>query len=95
MMKKSLTDAIAEVMSDGRPWTFWGLQEAINHRYDCYYGEPTISAGIRGLRHYNKRKKYDLPLTGEILFKEKIPSNTGVPARGYQYRLVTNNEEVS
>jgi len=87
-VKKGLMDAVFEIMSDGRPWTFWGLQEAINHRYDCYYGEPTISAGIRALRRYDKRKKYGLPLSGEVLFKERIPSSDGTLARGYQYRLL-------
>ena len=93
-MKKSLTDAIAELMSDGRPWTFWGLQEAINHQYNCYYGEPTISAGIRALRRHEKRKRYDLPLSGEVLFKERIPSLGGAIARGYQYRLLTKRQDI-
>jgi|TARA_R110000782_G_scaffold14975_1_gene44186 hypothetical protein len=90
MMKVTLTSAIVNVMSDNKPWTFWSLQDEINRRFDVFYGEPSISAGIRMLRRYGIRKKYNLPEKGEIVFKERIPSR-----RGYQYILVTNNEETS
>ena len=95
-MSKSLTDCLVKIMSDGRPWTFWELQEEIKKRYDVFYGEPTISAGIRELRRHRSRKKYDLPITGEIITKEKIKTwlyEQAVLSKGYKYRLITNNEE--
>ena len=98
-MKTTLTRALVTLMSNGKPWTFWGLQEAINNRFDEFYGEPTISAGIRELRRIGKRKKYGLPMTGEVISKERIPQSSPLSkrynARGYQYRLITNNEETS
>jgi hypothetical protein len=98
-MKTTLTRALVTLMSNGKPWTFWGLQEAINNRFDEFYGEPTISAGIRELRRVGNRRKYGLPMTGEVISKERIPYSNPVSgkylARGYQYRLITNNEETS
>lgn len=97
-MSKSLTYYLVKIMSDGRPWTFWELQEEINRRYNVFYGEPTISAGIRELRRHTSRKKYGLPITGEIIAKEKIATwlyGQAVLSKGYKYRLITNNEETS
>jgi len=91
-MKLGLTDYLFELMSDGMPWTFWDLQETMSRRYGCFYGEPTISAGLRTLRHYDKRKKFDLPLTGEILLKERTRFFDGTLGRGYQYRLIKTSE---
>ena len=64
-MSNSLTDCLVKIMSDGKPWTFWELQEEIKRRYDVFYGEPTISAGIRELRRHSSRKKYRLITNNE------------------------------
>lgn len=98
-MKIGIISAIATVMSDGKPWSFWTLQDAIKQRFDLYYGEPSISAGIRALRRRENRKRYGLPLAGEIIIKNRLvyldPNTNKYSGRAYQYRLITNMEQAS
>lgn len=87
-MKKTLDDYVMLCMKDFQWWTFWTLQEAIKTNTGKFFGEPTISAAIRNIRKDKMRAKYDLPRTGEVVVKERIPN-----AKGYRYRL--SNEVMS
>lgn len=80
--KPTRNDLVFTMMSDFKPWTFWGLQQTISEKYGEFYGEPSISAAIRDLRKTEARTRYNLPLTGEVVLKEKRASG-----KGYQYRL--------
>ena len=55
----TLTDCLYAIMKDGGWFTFWQLQEKIQ-AFGKFYGEATISAGLRKLRNYEERKKYNL-----------------------------------
>ena len=68
----SVTDYVYLAMSNGQWWTFWELQDIIKKNVGKFYGEPTISASIRELRKSEQRKKYGLPLNGEIVIRKKI-----------------------
>jgi hypothetical protein len=85
----SVTDYVYLAMSNGQWWTFWELQDVINRNVGKFYGEPTISAAIRELRKYEPRKKYGLPLNGEIVIKRKIQNR-----KGNEYRLITGVNNV-
>lgn len=65
-----------------QPWTYWQLQSAISHRYNKFYGEPTISAGIRNIRKDRHRSEFNLPYSGEVVIRERIEGN-----KGYSFRL--------
>jgi len=85
-MKKLTAEAcVLKCLSDFQPWAFWELQQEIHNGTGQFFGEPTISAAIRRLRRLDSRKKYDLPLTKEIIEREKIFNSTG-----FKYRLNTN-----
>ena len=85
----SVTDYVYLAMSNGQWWTFWELQDVIKRNVGKFYGEPTISAAIRELRKYEPRKKYGLPLNGEIVIKRKIQNR-----KGNEYRLITGENNV-
>ena len=85
----SVTDYVYLAMSNGQWWTFWELQDVIKRNIGKFYGEPTISAAIRELRKYEPRKKYGLPLNGEIVIKRKIQNR-----KGNEYRLITGVNNV-
>ena len=78
----SLLDFVFAEMRNCKPWTFWELQEAIRKDFGTFYGEPTISAAIRELRKEHARKRYNLPLSGEIVLREKR-----ISGKGFTYRL--------
>lgn len=84
MIKLSLDDCIYLCLRDGKFWTFWELQATIKEKTGKFYGEPTISAGIRNMRKDYCRSKYDLTPYGEIIEKKRL--DTG---KGYKYRLIT------
>jgi hypothetical protein len=81
--KMTLMDCLYEVMKDGGWFTFWVLRDRISNSFDKYYGEATISAGLRKFRHYEERKKYNLSFGAEVI--EKRPRPTGA---GYEYKLI-------
>ena len=81
--KLSINDCIYLCMGDGRWWTFWELQDVIKQKANKFYGEPSISAGIRDLRKHPCRVKYNLPMTGEIVMRKRIDGG-----KGYKYRLI-------
>jgi hypothetical protein len=85
----SVTDYVYLAMRDGQWWTFWELQDVIKNNVGKFYGEPTISAAIRELRKHEPRKKYGLPLHGEVVFKRKIKYK-----KGNQYRLIKGENNV-
>ena len=85
----SVTDYVYLAMSNGQWWTFWELQDVIKRNVGKFYGDPTISAAIRELRKYEPRKKYGLPLNGEIVIKRKIQNR-----KGNEYRLITGVNNV-
>lgn len=85
----SVTDYVYLAMRDGQWWTFWELQDIIKKNVGKFYGEPTISASIRELRKSEQRKKYGLPLNGEIVIRKKIQNR-----KGNQYRLITGENNV-
>jgi|TARA_R100000084_G_scaffold21473_1_gene7376 hypothetical protein len=85
----SVTDYVYLAMRNGQWWTFWELQDVIKNNVGKFYGEPTISAAIRELRKYEPRKKYGLPLNGEIVIKRKIKNK-----KGNEYRLITGDNNV-
>ena len=84
----SVTDFVFLAMRDGNWWTFWDLQRVIHQNTDKFYGEPTISAAIRELRKSEPRRKYGLPLTGEVIFSRRIKNK-----RGNEYRLITGEKK--
>ena len=77
----TLTDCLYEIMKDGGWFTFWQLQEKIQ-AFGKFYGEATISAGLRKLRNYEERKKYNLKLYGEVVEKR-----SRLAGKGYEYKL--------
>ena len=81
MKKMTLTDCLYEIMKDGGWFTFWQLQEKIQ-AFGKFYGEATISAGLRKLRNYEERKKYNLKLYGEVVEKR-----SRLAGKGYEYKL--------
>ena len=81
--KLSLNDCIYFALRDGRYRTFWEIQTLIKEKTGKFYGEPTISAGIRNMRKDYCRAKYELKPYGEVIFKKKL--DTG---KGYKYRLI-------
>ena len=82
MKKMTLTDCLYEIMKDGGWFTFWQLQEKIQ-AFGKFYGEATISAGLRKLRNYEERKKYNLKLYGEVVEKR-----SRLAGKGYEYKLI-------
>jgi len=85
-MKKLTCDAcVLKCLGDFKAWTFWELQAEIKNGTGQFFGEPTISAAIRTLRRHESRKKYDLPLNGEIIDRERI-----LNGKGYKYKLTNN-----
>jgi len=81
MKKMTLTDCLYEIMKEGGWFTFWQLQEKIQ-AFNKFYGEATISAGLRKLRNHEERKKYNLKLYGEVVEKR-----TRLAGKGYEYKL--------
>ena len=81
MKKMTLTDCLYEIMKDGGWYTFWQLQEKIQ-AFGKFYGEATISAGLRKLRNYEERKKYNLKEYGEVVEKR-----SRLAGKGYEYKL--------
>ena len=77
----TLTDCLYAIMKDGGWFTFWQLQEKIQ-AFGKFYGEATISAGLRKLRNYEERKKYNLKLYGEVVEKR-----SRLAGKGYEYKL--------
>ena len=88
MKKKpsSLIEYVLIVMSDGAWWTDWDLQEEIDRRWE-YYSESSINAQRRALRRYENRKRYGLPITGEIIIKRPLHSYLK-KRRGWEYKLL-------
>ena len=82
MKKMTLTDCLYVIMKDGGWFTFWQLQEKIQ-AFGKFYGEATISAGLRKLRNYEERKKYNLKLYGEVVEKR-----SRLAGKGYEYKLI-------
>ena len=83
----SLNDCIYLCLKDGRYYTFWEIQAIIHDKTGKFYGEPTISAGIRNMRKDHCRERYGLKKTGGGGGKKG--RETG---RGYKYKLITNKE---
>ena len=81
--KITLTDAIYLTMRDGKWWTFWDLQRVIKEKTGSFYGEPTISAGIRNLRKDDYRAKYGLPYEGDTVERRRKHGS-----KGYEYKLI-------
>ena len=81
MKKMTLTDCLYAIMKDGGWFTFWQLQEKIQ-AFGKFYGEATISAGLRKLRNYEERKKYNLKPYGEVVEKR-----SRLAGKGYEYKL--------
>jgi hypothetical protein len=81
MKKMTLTDCLYAIMKDGGWFTFWQLQEKIQ-AFGKFYGEATISAGLRKLRNHEERKKYNLKLYGEVVEKR-----SRLAGKGYEYKL--------
>ncbi len=83
--KQDLNWCVWRCMSDGRWWTFWELQDAIQRNTGKFYGEPTISAAIRNMRKYECRVRFGLPLDMgvEIITKKRISGG-----KGYKYRML-------
>tara|TARA_Y100000114_G_C11733950_1_gene315123 strand:+ start:574 stop:870 length:297 start_codon:yes stop_codon:yes gene_type:complete len=79
--KLTLDDCIYLCMKNGNWWTFWTLQQTIYEKTQKFYGEPTISAGIRNLRKPYAKAKYKLPDNAEII-KRRIDGG-----KGYEYKL--------
>jgi len=79
---KGLDHYVMMCLADFQPWTFWKMQAKINEKTGKFYGEPSISAAIRNVRKPYMRSRYNLPLTGEVIKREKIPNG-----KGYQYKL--------
>ncbi len=77
----TLTDCLYAIMKDGGWYTFWQLQEKIQ-AFGKFYGEATISAGLRKLRNYEERKKYNLKEYGEVVEKR-----SRLAGKGYEYKL--------
>lgn len=80
--KKTLDDFIFLCMLNGKNWTFWQLRDVIFTNTGKSYGEPTISASIRNLRKTDRRAKYNLPMSGEVVVKRKLDDGAG-----YEYKL--------
>jgi hypothetical protein len=80
--KRGLDHYVMRCLSDFQPWTFWKIQQRINEKTGKFYGEPSISAAIRNIRKPYMRTKYGLPMTGEVVNRERIPNG-----KGYQYKL--------
>ena len=70
-------------MKDGGWYTFWVLKDKMSSSFDKFYGEATISAGLRKFRHYEERKKYNLQGYGEVVEKR-----TRLTGKGYEYKLI-------
>ena len=81
MKKMTLTDCLYAIMKDGGWFTFWQLQEKIQ-AFGKFYGEATISAGLRKLRNHEERKKYNLKEYGEVVEKR-----SRLAGKGYEYKL--------
>jgi len=81
MKKMTLTDCLYAIMKDGGWFTFWQLQEKIQ-AFGKFYGEATISAGLRKLRNHEERKKYNLKQYGEVVEKR-----SRLAGKGYEYKL--------
>lgn len=79
---ETLDDYVMRCLSNMEPWTFWSIQAKIHDKTGKFYGEPTISAAIRNARKDYMRDRWNLPRTGEVVIKERIPES-----KGYQYRL--------
>ena len=77
----TLTDCLYAIMKDGGWYTFWQLQEKIQ-AFGKFYGEATISAGLRKLRNHEERKKYNLKEYGEVVEKR-----SRLAGKGYEYKL--------
>ena len=77
----TLTDCLYAIMKDGGWYTFWQLQEKIQ-AFGKFYGEATISAGLRKLRNYEERKKYNLKEYGE-----GVEKRSRLAGKGYEYKL--------
>jgi hypothetical protein len=77
MHHKSMEGMIFELMSNFSWWTYWDLQDGISKKFGKFYGEPSISAGIRNLRKVDYRLKFGLPLEVEVIDKERIPEGKG------------------
>lgn len=89
MNKMTLEDCLYQVMKDGGWYSFWQLQELISTKFENkFYGEPTISAGLRRFRHQEVRLKYDLETYGEVLQKRRRSSG-----KGYEYKLVLKQQQ--
>ncbi len=84
MSNISLDDCIFLCMRNNEWWTFWDLQKVIKQNTGKFYGEPTISAGIRNMRKPPAIKKYKLPQDKEVIIKKRIAGG-----KGYKYRLIT------
>jgi hypothetical protein len=83
MKKLSLNDCIYFALRDGRYRTFWEIQTLIKEKTGKFYGEPTISAGIRNMRKDHCRSKYGLKTYGEVITKKRLDNG-----KGYKYRLI-------
>lgn len=80
--RRGLDHYVMMCLKDFQPWTFWKIQMKISEKTGKFYGEPSISTAIRNIRKPYMRRKYSLPLTGEVVNRERIPTG-----KGYQYKL--------
>ena len=87
--KLSLDECIYRCMRNGDWWTFWDLQKTIDAITGKYYGEPTISAGIRNLRKPYNRDKFNLSMTDEVIIRKRIEGK-----KGYKYKLIMEKANV-
>ena len=83
MSKYTRNDAVFLCMRNNAWWTFWDLQRVIKEKTGIFYGEPTISAGIRELRKSDCRQKYGLPMDGDTVIRRRIADR-----KGYEYKLI-------
>ena len=84
MQNYSLNECLYICMRNGDWWTYWDLQSVIKDNTGKLYGEPTISAGIRNFRKTEYRKKFGLPMIGEVVYMKSRKPN-----KGYKFKLIT------
>lgn len=65
--------------------SFWEIQNTILDQKGRMYGEPSISAAIRALRHPENRDLYNLEtdLSVEVVDRRRRPNS-----QGYEYKII-------
>lgn len=82
--KLTLTDCVFMCIRK-RYSTFWEIQQRILDNTGTMYGEPSISAAIRALRHYENRVTYGLEKDVSI---EVVGRRRRSGSKGYEYKLI-------